>query len=349
MTRSAMMEAMNKETHLMRWRKDGPRFILWEWGKDEKEDGRSSFLQSRVLTVQRALEVIDQIGAFENPVILFTGENPLSQPNFFDLAMSGKKQGIEMIVEVSPGFLTPKITKKIRGAGINRVAIRIEASSEKNDGGSNHFSNSYASTFQDVGYARKQGLETEIHMDVTGDEKELDDVLSMAEKENVDTVRFIFPVNMEKESRFHTPGHYDQLLHWIYDKSQEVSFDLQVNCGPQYNRIMLQGTKGIGGEKKGSGCQAGIDVLFLSKHGKVYPCPYLPVEAGDVEEQSLEEIWIESSVFKELRNREALQGNCTVCEFVTICSGCRARAFSETGCYMGADPFCTYTPRLSFN
>ena len=39
------------------------------------------------------------------------------------------------------------------------------------------------------------------------------------------------------------------------------------------------------------------------------------------------------------------KGKCGICEFHKVCGGCRARAWSMDGDYMGEEPLCTYQPR----
>jgi radical SAM protein with 4Fe4S-binding SPASM domain len=93
------------------------------------------------------------------------------------------------------------------------------------------------------------------------------------------------------------------------------------------------------------GCLAGTGVCFISHKGEVYPCGYLPVLAGDVNQQSLAEIWENATVFKELRDTDNLKGKCGCCEFRNACMGCRARAFAASGDYLDEEPFCIYQPR----
>ena len=51
-----------------------------------------------------------------------------------------------------------------------------------------------------------------------------------------------------------------------------------------------------------------------------------------------------SPLMVQLRDRKQLEGKCGTCEFSSMCSGCRARAFAETGNYMSEDPSCDYEP-----
>ena len=93
------------------------------------------------------------------------------------------------------------------------------------------------------------------------------------------------------------------------------------------------------------GCLAGTGVLFVSHRGEIFPCGYLPVEAGNIRQRQLEDIWQNAPLFDDLRNPERLGGKCGICEFKRICSGCRARAYGMTADYLGEEPFCTYEPR----
>jgi MoaA/NifB/PqqE/SkfB family radical SAM enzyme len=52
------------------------------------------------------------------------------------------------------------------------------------------------------------------------------------------------------------------------------------------------------------GCLAGTGVCFISHRGEVYPCGYLPVLAGDLNNQSFAEIWENAHVFQQLRNTD---------------------------------------------
>jgi radical SAM protein with 4Fe4S-binding SPASM domain len=95
------------------------------------------------------------------------------------------------------------------------------------------------------------------------------------------------------------------------------------------------------------GCLAGTGVCFVSHRGEVFPCGYLPVEAGNVRERSFQQIWQHSPLFDEMRNPDALGGKCGFCEFKKVCGGCRARAYGMTMDYLGEEPFCTYEPRAT--
>jgi hypothetical protein len=69
----------------------------------------------------------------------------------------------------------------------------------------------------------------------------------------------------------------------------------------------------------------------------------MPVVAGDLLTQSFQEIWESSPVFADLRSGE-LGGRCGKCEYREVCGGCRARAYADSGDFMGPDDSCAYQP-----
>ena len=94
------------------------------------------------------------------------------------------------------------------------------------------------------------------------------------------------------------------------------------------------------------GCLAGTGVVFVSHRGAMFPCGYLPLEAGNIRREPFQKIWQDSPLFNDLREPGLLGGKCGLCEFKRVCSGCRARAYGMTMDYLGEEPFCTYEPRV---
>ena len=175
---------------------------------------------------------------------------------------------------------------------------------------------------------------------------------------------------------------YERVLHWFDDQSKTCAIDLKATCAPHYYRIRAQrledersrgdmtssfiapGTKAKaapaftthghpgGGHGHGQalsamtrGCLAGTSVCFISNEGRVYPCGYLPVSAGDTRVQRFADIWNDSPVFGDLRDPEALEGKCHDCRYTALCGGCRARAYAATGSFLAEEPFCSYQPQ----
>ena len=160
-----------------------------------------------------------------------------------------------------------------------------------------------------------------------------------------------------------TARQYEEVLNWLYDRSLDGRLELKATCAPHYFRIVRQRraearraglpAPALPGDAHGGpsmnsmtrGCLAGSGVCFLSHRGEVFPCGYLPVEAGNLRRQGFREVWEHAEVFAQLRDVDLLQGKCGFCEFKRVCLGCRARAYGVTHNYLAEEPFCVYEPK----
>ena len=127
------------------------------------------------------------------------------------------------------------------------------------------------------------------------------------------------------------------------EMTQPGSMGVALHPPRTYSHLHNDGTKAVT-----KGCLAGTGVCFISHQGEVYPCGYLPVLAGDLRQQSFEEIWRSAAVFQQLRDTSNLKGKCGRCEFRNVCMGCRARAYAATGNYLDEEPFCVYEPQMEY-
>ncbi|NCQ12967.1 radical SAM protein [Candidatus Falkowbacteria bacterium] len=88
------------------------------------------------------------------------------------------------------------------------------------------------------------------------------------------------------------------------------------------------------------GCTAGVAACVVLANGDVIPCPFFRVKAGNIYEEQLEKIWLNSELFIALRQRSLFNDPCGSCQYLAHCGGCRARAYEETGVFNGFDPDC---------
>jgi GeoRSP system SPASM domain protein len=92
----------------------------------------------------------------------------------------------------------------------------------------------------------------------------------------------------------------------------------------------------------GGGCQAANSMAYIGSDGKVYPCPTMPIELGDLKESSLKSI-LSSDYKKELvRSIRNAPEECLECGELSGCKGgCTGRVYALTGSLNQRDPACT--------
>jgi len=93
------------------------------------------------------------------------------------------------------------------------------------------------------------------------------------------------------------------------------------------------------------GCISGIYSYIINARGRAAAGDILTLECGDLRKESLKDIWRNADLFKQLRNRDALEGKCGRCKYKYVCGGCRRRAYALTGNLMAADPGCWVDPK----
>jgi AdoMet-dependent heme synthase len=149
---------------------------------------------------------------------------------------------------------------------------------------------------------------------------------------------------------------YDEILEWHYEvEKQENELLMRPTCAPHYYRIVRQKDKEEGERHKrrslqfstggSKGCLAGQLICLIDVDGEVQPCSYFAKSAGNVKTTPFRTIWEESKLFLQLRDFKGYKDNCGKCEYVGVCGGCRARAYSMTGDFLAQEPFCSYVPR----
>ncbi|WHY63084.1 TIGR04053 family radical SAM/SPASM domain-containing protein [Cytobacillus firmus] len=327
----------------------------------------------RELSFEEGMALIDQIREMNNPMLVFTGGDPLMRQDVFDIAEYAVKKGVR--VSMTPSA-TPNVTKeaieKAKQVGLARWAFSLDGpNAEIHD----HFrgtSGSYDLTIERIKYLHE--LEIPVQINTVISRYNIDYLEKMAQvveelKCVLWSVFFLVPTGRGQEKDMISPVEHEKVFTWLYNLSKKVSFDIKTTAAQHYRRVVIQQKmkeakdqnediqyldaltqQGLTGSIDGlgrapKGVNDGNGFVFISHVGDVYPSGLLPVKAGNVREQPLAEIYRESPIFKDLRNPDKYKGKCGQCEFRYVCGGSRSRAFAMTGDYMESEPFCVYIPK----
>ncbi|MUV36529.1 Coenzyme PQQ synthesis protein [Lentibacillus sp. JNUCC-1] len=326
------------------------------------------------LDFEEGKKLIDDIYAMDNPMLVFTGGDPLERPDVFDIAEYAIQKGVR--VSMTPSA-TPNVTKeamkKAKDIGLARWAFSVDGhNAEIHD----HFrgtNGSFDLTMNAISYLHELDMPLQINTVISKYNYEyLDEMAEMVERLGVVlwSVFFLVPTGRGKESDMISPAEHEKVLRWLYKLSKRVPFDIKTTAAQHYRRVVIQSKmrehKGMSdGDriyyedalmqgKTGSidglgrapkGVNDGNGFVFISHTGDVYPSGLLPIKAGNVRMQPLADIYRHSEVFKNLRNPDQYKGKCGVCEFRHVCGGSRSRAYNVTGDYMESEPYCVYIPK----
>jgi radical SAM protein with 4Fe4S-binding SPASM domain len=119
---------------------------------------------------------------------------------------------------------------------------------------------------------------------------------------------------------------------------------LEVNTGDPVAALFDIPGDGDSGDVAFGGCAAGVSGLTLLADGTLTPCRRLPIPIGNIQNESLREVWVESPVLNALRDRTRYEGRCGRCPHWAICRGCRAVAHA-LGTAEGAEGYLADDPQ----
>jgi heme b synthase len=307
-----------------------------------------------------AFRIIDDIVSYAKPVVVLSGGEPLKREDVFEIAKYGTEKGLRMCLATNGTLVTDETCEKIKSSGIRIVSLSLDGSVEKVHDDFRSQKGAFAGTINAAKLFKKHGIEFIINSSFTKrNEEEIPKVYKLA-KELGATAWYMFmivPTGRGEEimNELISKESYEDILDWHFDmESEEEEMLVRPTCAPHYYRVVLQQSK-----KKGSkfrkrtlkfstggakGCIAGQLICLIDVDGNVLPCSYFPKPAGNIREQSFREIWEESELFRELRDFKKYKGKCGSCEYINVCGGCRARAYSVYGDYLEEEPFCSYIP-----
>lgn len=318
----------------------------------------------RELTTQEGFNLVDQIAEMDNPLLVFTGGDPLEREDLFDFIRYARTKGLTPSMTPSA---TPRVTydtiKRAKEAGLERWAFSLDGSNAQIHDKFRGTKGSYDMTIQSL--KTLQDLEIPIQLNTTVTRYNLEDlpqIAKIAESFHIVlwSVFFMVPTGRAKEKDMVTPEEHEQVMEWLYDLSKHSSFDIKTTATPHYRRLVIQqrmkddevhshGDRGfLPGDdplRASKGVNDGNGFVFISHIGDVTPSGFLPVKAGNIRSERLVNIYRDSPMFQELRNPNLLKGKCGVCEFRHVCGGSRARAYAVTGDYLESDPSCSYVPK----
>ncbi len=324
------------------------------------------------LSTAETFDMIDAIATVGKPVFVLSGGEPLFRNDIYDIARYANDAGFPVALATNGTLIDRAVAQRIKDSGVRRVSISFDGADAPTHDAFRGLPGSFDAAVEGFQHLREVGLPVQINTTVSKhNEAQLDGVLTLAKDLGAIGLHLflLVPVGcgMEiAEEQMVSAQEYERILNWLYDvEKQETDLQLKATCAPHYFRVMRQRRAeerrmGMSQDLPASydrqvhghhqmhaatkGCLAGTGVCFISHRGEVFPCGYFPVEAGNIRQGAFSEIWQNSELFAEMRDPDLLGGNCGACQFKSLCSGCRARAYGMTGDYLAEEPFCAYDP-----
>lgn len=326
------------------------------------------------LGTEACLRILDQIlDVNPTPVLILSGGEPLLREDLEILAERAAARGATVVVGTNGVRLTESRIRSLQESGVAGVAVSIDSLDPSyHDRFRQAFSGTsrtdslalptipsrsphaatdgppLRATLAAVDGCREQGLDFIVQTTVTnGNRDELREIAAWASDRGAVSfnIYFLVATGRGEGMRGLRPEENEEVLREIVELERAYRGRMMVRskCQPQLMRHVVEHSPDSPLLNYGTRCPCGVHYVRITPEGKVTPCPYTPVVAGDLRTTEFADIWRASEVFLRLRSGD-LKGKCSRCEYRKVCGGCRARALADTGDLMGPDESCAHDP-----
>ena len=319
------------------------------------------------LTTGEAFQLIDRLSEFGQPILIFTGGDPMMRRDLFELIAYATQKGLRCsLTPTATALPTQDRLQEAVQAGIRRIALSLDAPHPEIHDDFRKVQGSWQRTMDILQRALEVGLSVQVNTTVaTHNADILPEMVPFIEQ--VGAVQwslfFLVPTGRAQAEKMISPEEHERIFNWLYDLSQSAPFDIKGTAAPMYRRVAIERKKAASqdGEQvtfQGAGFQYadglnrptkgvndGNGFLFISHTGDIEPSGFLPIPAGNVRRDDIVDIYRNHPLFVDLRDPEKLKGRCGICEYRDVCGGQRGRAFGVTGDYLATDPACAFIPK----
>ena len=322
------------------------------------------------LTTEEAKAMLRKVREFGKVVFVLSGGDCLKRPDTFELIEYGFELGLRMAVTpATTPLATPDAIGRLKKAGISRLAVSLDGSTPEIHDAFRRVDGSFDWGIRILEESRRIGLSTQVNTVIANHNiDDFDSLAALMERLGIVfwEVFFLVPTGRAKPGDVASAESFEKIFEKMYALSKHAPFDVKATAAPQYSRVIMQqqvaerraGSRGDApdvltggvmfslsdGIGRARSVNDGDGFMFISHLGEIMPSGFLPIAAGNVRTDDLVQVYRESSLFRELRDRSRIKGKCGSCEFLKVCGGSRARAYAMTGDYLEAEPFCAHVP-----
>lgn len=325
------------------------------------------------LSREQCLQIVDDMAAVNsNALLILTGGEPLIRKDLFDIAKHASLKGFSVVIATNGLMLNEETIQRMRHAKIVGASISIDSTDPEKHDRFRQYPGSWKAAVRAAKLLAASGFYFSIHTSITSwNLNDIPKLINMAKELGAKAVNFFFLICTGRGEQLTdiTPQQYESILTylaevegvsngqiesnlplkqeglWTTPMGQKGGMLIRARCAPFFQRVIYQLNPGSPLLQSFAyrGCPAGKYYCRITPEGKLTPCPYMPLSAGNLLERPFKEIWERSELFSNLRT-PLLKGRCRICEFSNICGGCRGRAYATYNDYLAEDSACNYQP-----
>jgi len=306
--------------------------------------------KSDSLSTEQCRAILKSVADFNKCVMILTGGEPMERADIYELAEYGRKLGLRMVMATCGYHITETSAIRLKQAGIMALSFSLDGATAETHDAFRQKAGAFETVMAAIENVRAAGIRFQINTTFTNlNIAEAGVIAALAEGLGAYCFNPFILVPTGRGDKIKdlilAPDGYEKLLTDLAQLKQKSKIEVRVTCGPQFARICRH--EKINGADKVAGCLAATDFAFISARGDVQTCGFLEISAGNLVENNFDfaDVWLNSKFLNDLRDLSKYKGACSACSYLSVCRGCRARAYTMLGDYMQQDPICTLTAK----
>jgi Fe-coproporphyrin III synthase len=318
------------------------------------------------LTTAEGRTLIDDLAAFEIPVLLLSGGEPLMRPDLPLLIAYARARGIRVTLSTNGTLITPEVATMLRTLEVSYVGISLDGIGATNDMFRGH-KGAFAKAMAGFRNCKAVGQRVGLRMTLTRrNARDLDRIFDFIEEEEIDRACFYHLVYSGRGSSSDelTPVDARAAVDTILRRTRDFAdrnirkeiFTVDNHADGPYLYLKLREEDPARAEEvlallkwNGGGLHSsGVGIADIDFLGNVHPDQFwMHHTLGNVRWRKFSEIWQDTSdeLLAGLRDRgPLLKGRCAGCQWKDVCGGSfRVRADQMFGDPWAEDPGCYLT------
>ncbi|HUM05632.1 MAG TPA: radical SAM protein [Terriglobales bacterium] len=229
-----------------------PRLIFWEVTKGcnlrciHCRATATELSSPSDLPTKKALDIIDQIAAVANPILVLSGGEPLFRSDIFQLARYATDKGLRVALATNGTLVTKEVARMIADAGVKRVSISLDGADATTHDTFRGIPGAFEAALYGFRNLKEVGMSVQINTTIARhNAHQLPAVLELARSVGADALHtfLLVPVGCGVDiaaEQMVPPEEYERMLNWFYDQSLEGGIELKATCAPHYFRVVRQ-------------------------------------------------------------------------------------------------------------
>lgn len=290
--------------------------------------------------------LIDQLSSLGVLDVVFTGGEPLMRSDIFELMEHATKKSMSPYLFTNGVLLNENRIRRLKELNVETVAVSLDGASPKTHN-KIRGSDCFDVTLRNIQQLAKTEIHTRINTALYRDNiDEIEKLIELLARIGVNEIQMdclmgygrgealkdlILPLETSEE-----------ITYRIHKKNKEFETKQKTRV-PELRMSDSTSTQSVK-VKRQSLCGVGTTACAIRPNGDVVLCPVLSTDefvAGNVLEDSLESIWINSEVFDPLRSQDVNSiSQCSKCNHKDYClGGCKAKAYFFNKRFDASDPW----------